>query len=317
MNRAKNPGRLDRRHFLKSVAGLGGACLAAGWTSGTALGAARRFAALDATDHIGVQLYTVRDLMQQDFEGTLEKVAGIGYKEVEFAGYYDRTPEQVRQLIDRLGLTSPSTHVGVELLRADLDKQIDSALTIGHKYLTVPALMEAFSGQMTPDKWHAYAKEFNTFGEAAKKKGLGFAYHNHHFEFVPAGEGKTGLDVLLSETDPELVSFELDLMWTTVAGVDPVALFEKYPGRFVMWHVKDLKEVKASQEAAKEGMAGFRSVMERIAPVGEGEIDFARIFAKAGQSGLQHYIVENDAPKDGLVDITTSYGNLSRMLAGK
>ena len=317
MNRANNSGRLDRRHFLKSVAGLGGACLAAGLTTDSALGAARRFAALDATDHIGVQLYTVRDLMQQDFEGTLEKVAEIGYKEVEFAGYYDRTPEQVRQLLDRLGLKSPSSHVGIDLLRSDLDGQIESALTIGHKFLTIPALMEAFAGQMSPEKWHEYAKEFNTIGEAVKKKGLTLAYHNHHFEFVPAGEGKTGLDVLVSETDPELVSFELDLMWTTVAGVDPVALFDKYPGRFVMWHVKDLKEIEASQAAAKEGMAGFRTIMEHISPVGEGEIDFARIFAKAGQSGLLHYIVENDAPKDALADITASYTNLARMLAGK
>lgn len=315
MKRAIHSGGIDRRTFLKSVAGISGACLATGFTGvSVASNLTRRRSAVPA-DRIGVQLYTLRDLMRQDFEGTLQKVAQIGYKEVEFAGYYERTPEQVRQLLDKLGLTSPSTHTGVDLLRNDLEGQIQTALTIGHKYLTVPALGEAFAGQMTPESWHRYAEEFNKYGAACKENGLGFAYHNHHFEFVPAGEGKTGYDVLLSETDPDLVSFEMDLMWTIVAGQDPVALFEKYPGRFVMWHVKDIKELETAKAAATQGMQGFRTIMERISAVGEGDIDFDRIFARAEQAGLQHYIVENDAPEDAVQDIEISYANLKKMLS--
>ena len=299
----------SRRSFLKRLAAAGGAMLFAGETSAPATAA-------PWTEQIGVQLYTLRDRMKKDFEGTLEQVAAMGYKEVEFADYYGRTPEQVRSLLDRLGLSSPSAHISVDKLREDLEGQIASAKTIGHRFLTVPALMEAFQGKMTPELWKQYAAEFNRIGEALKKAGLQFAYHNHHFEFVPAGSDRTGFDVLVQETDPALVSFELDLMWAAVAGQDPVVLFERYPGRFVMWHVKDIEGIAEAQAAAaRPGMEGFRAIVERIRAVGEGDIDFARIFAQAEESGLRHFFVENDAPKDSVTTVQTSYTNLKRLLA--
>lgn len=304
----------DRRAFLRRVSGLG-----AGWLATTLLPAAARPTVPNADpNRIGVQLYTLRDQMQAGFESTIEKVAQIGYKEVEFAGYFERTPEQVRQLLDRLGLRAPSTHIGLEALRNNLDAQLQTALTIGHTYITIPAIMGAFTGQLTADDWHRYAEEFNQIGKACQDRGLHLAYHNHHFEFVPAGPDQTGLDVLVSETDPALVSFEMDLMWTVLAEQDPLALFAKYPGRFVMWHVKDLKEIAAARAASKQGgMAGFRGVLDRLAAVGEGEIDFPRIFAQAEQSGLKHFFVENDAPKDGLANVQTNFGNLSQMLTSR
>lgn len=304
----------NRRAFLKSAAGFGGLLLAAGGTHLTLASAGPRVPAVPGIGSIGVQLYTLRGLLEQDFEGTIEAVAKIGFKEVEFAGYYERSPEQVRKLLDRLGLTAPSAHVGLDVLRDDLEGALSAAQTIGHRYVTVPALPGAFGGTITADDWRRYAEEFNRLGRAAQEKGLRFAYHNHGFEFIPADGETTGYDILLAETDPALVSFELDLMWTVFAGQDPLALFERHPGRFVMWHVKDMREIEATRAAMSQGPAGFRSLFERIAAVGEGEIDFKPIFARAEQSGLLHFFVENDAPKDALQDVQTSYSNLKKML---
>ncbi|HET6569159.1 MAG TPA: TIM barrel protein [Rhodothermales bacterium] len=318
MDSMRSAGDLNRRNFLKSVAAVGGAWLAAGCMGGTQAGEvpAAPSASVVNPDNIGVQLYTVRDLLEKDFTGTIEKVAQIGYREVEFAGYYDHTPQQVRELLDRVGLKSPSGHIGLELLRDGLDAQIQSAQTIGQTYVTIPALPDAFTGKITAEQWHAYAKEFNQIGTALKDNGLHLAYHNHFFEFVPADGGKMAYDVLLSETDPELVSFEMDLMWTVFAGQDPLTWFQKYPGRFVMWHVKDMKGVAEAQAAMKQsGMQGFREVLGHIAAVGEGEIDFKDIFAHAEQAGLQHFFVENDAPQDALANIQTSYNNLKQIVA--
>ena len=306
MDNNLNFGNPNRRTFLKRMAVASGAMV----MGRHAFASTRTSAAND----IGVQLYTLRDRMQEDFEGTLEQVAAIGYKEVEFAGYYDRTPEDVRALLDRLGLSAPSAHVGLDLLRNDLDGQIASAQTIGHRYLTVPALMEGFRGEMTPESWAEYAAEFNRIGEALKEADLRFAYHNHAFEFVPAGDDRTGFDVLVQETDPALVAFELDLMWAVLGGHMPVDLIQTYPGRFEMWHVKDVRDVAGAREASGQGMAGMQGVMERIAAVGEGEIDFAPIFELREESGLQHFFVENDAPEDPIANIETSFHNLSELL---
>ncbi len=297
-----------RRAFLKRLAAATGTLLIG-----------RQALASDApqTDRrIGVQLYTLRDRMQEDFEGTLERVAALGYREVEFAGYYDRSPDQVRAILDRLGLAAPSAHVSLDLLRDDLEGQIASAQTIGHRYLTVPVLMDGFRGTMTPASWTQYAAEFNRIGEALRNAGLRFAYHNHAFEFVPAGEDRTGFDVLLQETDPELVAFELDLMWAVVGGQQPLDLIRRYPGRFEMWHVKDIRDVAGAREANGKGMAGMRDIMQRITAVGEGEIDFAAIFAREQESGLRHFFVENDAPADPIANIETSFRNLSALLDG-
>ena len=319
----------DRRTFLKSVAASGAAFAALGCASGgtgaaqPAVGA-RTSSGIPAGlgDRIGVQLYSVRDRLEKDFAGTLEGVAKIGFKEVEFAGYYNRSPEDVRSLLDRLGLRAPSSHIMLDALQKDLGAQVKSARTIGHEYITVPALMQPLMGKVAPDFWATTAKEFNRVALALKNEGIGFAYHNHQFEFEKLPDGKTGYDVLLAETDPALVKFELDLLWATVAGQDPVEMFRRSPGRFVMWHVKDVRGV---EEARRIAMSTEGSVIQRLqklgphlAAVGSGDIDFRRIFAAASTSGMRHFFVENDsAPTtaSSLADIETSYKNLRQMLA--
>ena len=322
--------RLDRRTFLKSVALSGAAFTALGCASGAASGAAPATAARSASGgvpsglggRIGVQLYSVRDRLEKDFVGTLEGVAKIGFKEVEFAGYYNHSPEEVRSLLDRLGLRAPSSHIMLDAITKDLAGQVKSAKTIGHEYITVPALIPPLMGNVAPDFWGKTAAEFNRVAKALKDEGLGFAYHNHNFEFQKLPDGRTGYDVLLAETDSTLVSFELDLLWASLAGQDPVAMFAKHPGRFVMWHVKDVKGIDAARTLA---MSTETSPMQRLqklsgslAAVGTGDIDFRRIFAAATTSGMRHFFVENDAAPQtasSLADIETSYRNLRQLLA--
>ncbi len=240
-------------------------------------------------ERIGVQLYTVRKLMQADFAGTLEQVAAIGYKEVEFAGYFDNDPETVRTLLDRLGLTAPAAHVPIDLLRKDLPGVIETARIIGHHYVVCPWLAPE---ERVPKTYRENAAFFNRVGEACRKAGLVFAYHNHDFEFEPM-EGRMPYDLLLEETDSDLVKMELDLFWITRGGQDPLAYFKRYPGRFSLCHVKDM------------GEGG------KMVAVGQGHIDFAKIFAQASEAGLQHYFVEHDNPDDALASIRASYTYLS------
>jgi sugar phosphate isomerase/epimerase len=321
----------DRRTFLKTLAASGVAfatlgCATGGAASSTSQAAsgARASSGIPAglADRIGVQLYSVRDRMEKDFTGTLEGVAKIGFKEVEFAGYFDHSPEDVRALLDRLGLRSPSSHILLDQLQKDLAAQVKAAKTIGHEYITVPALIPALMGKVAPDYWTKTAAEFNRVARALKDEGIGFAYHNHSFEFEKLPDGRTAFDVLLAETDPALVKFELDLLWATVAGQDPVAMFQRSPGRFVMWHVKDVKGVDEARRIATTGDATtiqrLQTLASQLAAVGTGDIDFRRIFAAAQTSGMQHFFVENDAAPQtasSLSDIETSYRNLRQLLA--
>ncbi len=312
---------LSRRSFL-AIAGVSAAGIAAGCRRGavvTSTGATIK----PSPDRIGVQLYSVRDQMEKNFTGTLERVAQIGYREVEFAGYFNHSPQDVRALIDRLGLRAPSSHIGLDVMQKDLDGTLQAAKTIGHEYITVPALMGPLMGQAIPaDYWQKTAAEFNRIAKVAKGEGIGFAYHNHSFEFERLADGRTGYDVLLAETDPALVQFELDLFWATFAGQDPVAMFQQHPGRFVMWHVKDMRGVDEArrQAAASSGnaMQKMQGAMPRLAAVGTGDIDFRRIFAQASVAGLRHFFVENDAAPttpSSLGDIEVSFGNLKKIVA--
>ena len=289
---------VNRRTFLfqLAVAGVGGSLL----TSCASM-AAGGGASASSANMIGLQLYTVRDLLEKDFEGTIEKVAGIGYKNLEFAGYYTRTPEQVRALLDRLNLVSTSSHIGAPLMRQDAALQIRTAKTIGQEYITIPSYSFARDGGV--DAWKKGAAEFNQWGRMCKDAGLRLAYHNHNFEFAALPGGPTGYDVLQRETDPSLVDFEMDLYWTAFADRDPLALFAQYPGRFAMWHVKDLLLANGTK-----GMA----------PVGKGTLNFREYFAHRAQSGMKHFFVEHDTaaqyPGGSLASIQASFESLKQIV---
>jgi sugar phosphate isomerase/epimerase len=302
MARIELHGMVDRRAFLRTfaAAGLGGAALSACARQGVSASVAA-LATQPGADRIGVQLYTVRDLLQQDFEGTLARVSDIGYRSVEFAGYYQRSPEQIRELLDRLRLVAPSTHVGVNALRQDFSGQVRSARVIGHEYLTLPSYRVGQDVDPVAG-WRAAAEEFNSLARRCREEGLRFAYHNHAWEFQRIDGGTTPYDILLRETDPDLVDFQLDLYWAHHAGRDPARLFEQYPGRFTMWHVKDMRDPQDTRE---------------MVPVGQGEIDFRDLFRRADQSGLRHFFVEHDNAAEtvgSLTSIEASYRHLREIL---
>ena len=258
---------------------------------------------------VGLQLYTVRSEMPKDFEGTIAKVAETGYKEVEFAGYFKHSPKDVRAIVDKHGLTAPSTHIGYDLIENKLPETLEDAHVIGCKYIVCPWIDEK---QRTADGWKRAAELFNKAGEACEKAGIQFCYHNHSFEFSPVEGlgGKLAYDYLLAETNPKFVKMEMDLCWISVAGKDPVSYFDKHPGRFPLVHVKDyVNDPNATSSYA--GATGSVVFKGRLADVGKGTIDFKRIFSHSEKGGIKHYFVENDDAKTPFEDIKISYDYLS------
>lgn len=285
-----------------------------------------------AVNGIGLQLYTVADQIRADFDGTLEKVAQIGYKQVEFAGYSNKTPEQVRAVLDRLQLKSPSSHIGMDILRRDLEGQMQLAQTIGHEYITIPSLGRTDTPMNTVDAWKRIADECNTMGQKLRSRGLKLAFHSHSGEFVSVGDGKTGMDVFVSETDPSVFNFQMDLGWARVASQDPVAWFKRYPNRFRMWHVKDFNNLPLAQSREADSLRAAAAATPTPAPpasapaaggrgaaapgaaapgggrgaapsgpqpgrptaVGTGDVDFKPIFAAWKDSGMEYFFVEHD-----------------------
>jgi sugar phosphate isomerase/epimerase len=238
---------------------------------------------------IGLQLYTVRAALEADFDATLARVAGIGYREVEFAGYFGRTAQQVRESVRRTGLNAPSAHVSLDAIGSGWEGVIETALAIGHRYLVVASV-----GTLTDlDGYRRIAERFNHAGEVAKKAGIRFAYHNHDFEFTPLA-GKLPYDVLLEATDPRYVCFEMDLYWITKGGQSPLTYFTRWPGRIRLVHVKDAAATPP----------------HRMADVGAGMIDWPRILARGTEAGVRHFFVEHDEASDPLASATASYAYL-------
>ena len=278
---------MNRRQLL-----AGGTLLAASLAAGPLAAKAAR-----APRKVGLQLYTVRDIFAADPIGTLEKVAKIGYREVEYGGggYDAMDHAALRGAMDRLGLSSPSIHVGYDALANQFDAAVAMARTLGADTIVLPWMEPQYR---EPAAWRTVVSNANRFAAQLQDAGLGFAYHNHDFEFL-VKDGDTSLfDMLLAERDPALVQFELDLFWAVKAGQDPKALIRRLPGQIYAYHVKDM---------TAEG---------NMTSVGNGVIDFADIFTLNDVAGVRHFYVENDqAPAPYLPDITASFTALSRLRA--
>ena len=256
---------------------------------------------------IGLQLYSVRKQMEADLPGTLAQVAAIGYKEVEFANevpfppYFGHSPIEVREILARNGLTSPSVHVPLKWMRNEWRKVLDDARQVGHEWVVIPWLAEE-DRPASLDAWQRLAAELNGAARIAREAGLRFGYHNHDFELkpVPGAAGEAGstipLDVLFAETDPSLVDFQLDLYWVVKGGGDPSSYFARFGKRIPLVHVKDSAGPPA----------------HAMTDVGRGTIDFRRIFADADKS-IKHYYVEHDEPADPMASISTSYEYLKAL----
>ncbi|MGV8880396.1 MAG: sugar phosphate isomerase/epimerase family protein [Sphingobacteriaceae bacterium] len=272
---------ISRRSFIKS-----GALLSAGML---VLPSACKF----NKSYIGLQLYTVRDAMASDPKVTLAKVSALGYNSVEGATYtgsqsfYGMNPADFSKVLKDHGLMMPSSHYrlgedqanGADVkgtMLHDWVKAVDDAAAVGLEYMVCAYLSETERGNL--DHYKKVAEQLNKAGETARKAGIQVCYHNHNFEFDAQDDGKLPYDILLNDTDKELVKMEIDLYWVAKAGKDPIALFNQHPGRFPLWHVKDMDKTPE----------------KNFTEVGNGSIDFKAIFAKAELAGRRYFFVEQD-----------------------
>lgn len=306
---------VTRRNFLKTT---GAATLGSAFLSRDLLSAFG-----EKSYPAGLQLFTFFGQIDNDVQGTLKKISDIGYKEIESAfsmkgGFYGMKAKEFSKLVSDVGMSWQSHHVlgapfkmpanakpitdangnpikfpPMRNLKENMQELVDEIAEAG-----IPYLVCANIPTKTSDDVRSSIEILNSTGEACKKANIILAYHNHTEEFDKVeGSAQTAYDQFLSQLSPD-IKMELDLCWATKAGVDPVALFKKNPGRFHLWHVKDLSKDKTGP-----------------APVGEGIIDFKRIFANADVAGMKHFFVEHDMPKDPYASIATSINNLKKVMS--
>ncbi len=256
---------MNRRSFLQKTTAL---------SAGAAFLNAQTASAAAITKP-GIQLYSLRDDMEKDAKATLKAVAQMGYKEIESypgsKGFtWGMTPAELKTYLDDLGLTPVATHCGIE---KDMPALMDKAAAAGFKNVVVSWIGKEKRENL--DGFRAVATEFNGYGELAKVRGMMFGYHNHDYPFIEM-EGQTPYDILVSQTDPKLVTFELDLFWVIEPGKDPIQFFNKYPGRFSMAHVKDRDKTNPKNSVV----------------IGQGNLDLSKMMTAGAKAGVKHFFVE-------------------------
>lgn len=261
-------------------------------------------------DRIGLQLYTLRDVMKRDPVGVLAKVAEVGYTDVEFAGYFGQPPRVLAGALARNRLRSPSAHVPFAAVRGDLARTVADAVQIGHGYLVVSAPPEVRDTTRLDD-WKRFADALNTAADTCRKSSLQLGYHNRHFEFASV-EGRRPYDLLLEACDKALVVMQVDLCWMTAAGADVQDYLQKLRGRVPLVHVKDVSRTLApgwdtQRPIPQSGSLGVDG------EVGSGIIQWAQVMAAAVDAGVHHVYVEHDNAPSPLDSIRGSYQYLRRL----
>lgn len=254
--------------------------------------AASTFAAgIDFHDHIGMQLWSVREAMAQSEQCALDLVQITGVREVETAGTGKLTAEQFATALKAHHLKVIGAHAGYEALKKDAATAIQEAKTLGAEYLICPWMPTTLRPK-NAEEARRLAGEFNAWGEQCRAAGLKFGYHTHGFEFVSAGDDTNDLvfDVLVHNTKPDLVCFEMDVFWVVHAGQDPVALLNKYPDRWRLMHVKDMRK------GAPTGFSTGSAPDTDGVAVGQGQLDWPAILRAAQQVGVEHYFLEDETP---------------------
>ncbi|MBV9182658.1 MAG: sugar phosphate isomerase/epimerase [Acidobacteria bacterium] len=255
---------------------------------------------------VGLQLYTLRDQLEKDVAGTIRQVADIGYKDVEIYSLYGKSPAEFQKILQDNGISASSGHYLLPDVKSNWDRRVEEAKTLGLKYMVNAILAPA--ERTSFEDYKRLVEVFNKAGETAHSAGIQFCYHNHNFEFTKYGD-TTAYGYLLKTLDAKLVQFEMDCFWVTHAGEDPVSYFRGYPGRFRLLHIKDMKDKPAPTHELDAKMGLF-------APVGQGTIDWKRIFAAARQGGMQHYYVEQDYCEQAPIEaVKLSYQYLSKLQA--
>jgi len=320
----------NRRQFLKqsaAIAGGGALALSASCTPGSKTEQASHL------DRLGVNLFSIPKLLEKDFAATMQMLSKIGYKEIEFFGPYEFSPEEeikgwsavtpslgfsgsgffgldlktVKSILDDNGLSTPSMHSGLLTLKSSMRQLADTANTLGASYVILP------SAQTQPDLdgYKKQADEFNTIGESAKQNGVKFAYHNHG-NGLKDMDGTVPFDLIAKNTGDNLVFFQMDIYWMTAGGVDIVQYLEQYKGRFKLMHVKDMaKSVRFSGDGGDP--AQWIELFPHLENAGSGVIDLKTIIPKAFETGVEHFIVERDIAPDPENDLSKSYTFLTSL----
>jgi sugar phosphate isomerase/epimerase len=286
--------------------------------------------------NLGVQLFTVPHMVDQDLRGTLKTISKIGYKEIEFFGPYPSSSdaskkqfmgmmapmvglknhsffgyslEETVTTLKEYNLSVPSMHVDISTLRTNVDQIAETAAKLQTKYLIIAAIMQ---GRESLDDYKKLADEFNGFGKELSKHGMKYAYHNHGYEHIEM-DGEIPMDYLIKNTDPNNVQFELDVFWMKAAGATPLDYLEKYPGRFKLLHLKDCKEefrFSGDGGTPDQWMAGF----SKMTDPGDGIYEISKIIKKASEVGVEHYYLERDMAPVALATLQNSYKNMSAMI---
>ena len=286
--------------------------------------------------NLGVQLFTVPHMVDNDLRGSLKTISEIGYKEIEFFGPYpsssDAAKKQFKEMMAAMvglknhsffgfsldetltmlkdyNLKVPSMHVDISTLRTNLDQIAETAAKLGSKYLNIAAIMQ---GRETLDDYKKLADDFNRFGKELSKHGMKYAYHNHGYEHIEM-DGEIPMDFLIKNTDPDNVQFELDVFWMKAAGANPIEYLQKYPDRYKLLHLKDCKEefrFSGDGSTPDQWMAGF----PKMTDPGDGVYEISKIIEKASEVGVEHYYLERDMAPDALATLQNSYKNLSAMV---
>lgn len=277
---------MNRRSFVKTVSA----------SAAVVMLAPKTIFAAGKKKKIGIQLYSLRNQIGDDFLGTLRKIAGAGYKIVEAAGYGDRKfygyqPAEYKKIVMDLGMFPTSTHNGISLENADTT--IEDCKNAGMDFIVLPSIPA--EKRKTLDDYKTIAADFNQIGEKCREAGIKFGYHNHAFEFEKI-DGQTPYDILLNNTDPKLVFFQIDFFWVAYGGREPIEYLNNFPGRFALWHAKDMLD----------------PVSKKNVEVGSGFISFEEAFKIADKAGLEYVIVEQEEfDMDPFVSIKKSFDYLN------
>ena len=319
---------LNRRGFIRSGVGATLGVLAA-----NKLRAASLFNS--HIDKIGLQLFSIPKLLEQDFEGTMKMVSQMGYKELEFygpypfslkqaqdrwnavtpslgfsgSGYFGRSPQEVKDILDKNNLFAPSMHVDLDTLRKNMSGVAEAAYVIGQSFAGIASIPPEERTNL--DAYKRMADEFNKIGEAAQNVGLKFFYHNHGYGLKEM-EGKIPFDLILERTDPELVFFEMDIYWMTAGGADLVKYLDNNPDRFKLMHIKDMsKPVHFSGDGGDPKQ--WIELFPYMTDAGSGVLDIKTILSHAKSSGMEHFIVERDNVENPNEALKKSYQYLSSL----
>ena len=280
---------MKRRTFITSMAAASAISL---------ISPLRLFSSTKTEQMIGIQLYTLRDLVKQDFIGTITALAKIGYNSIEAAGYndgkfYGYKPSEYKKVLTDLGLAPMSSHSGINPENAK--KVAEDTLNAGMSYIILPWISK--DKRTSIDTYSKLADDMNLIGEQCNEMGLRFGYHNHAFEFEEI-DGKIPYDILLNQTDADKVCMQLDLYWMVYGGHNPLDYFSKYPGRFELWHVKDMANDEKRESTE----------------IGSGTIDFPALFNEKELSGMQYYFVEQEAfTMDSMKSVEISFNYLKNI----